>query len=119
VSFDRSDISTHQEWVLLLLKLRFLCLGVVSPGRKMAPKFVQVRFFYIVYVDYYLLRKMAPNFEHVKRAADSRKEPRTGSVTSFNVIPPKQHLHRRCLGLPLRGYDSSCGNSNSPAPLTE
>jgi hypothetical protein len=21
------------------------------------------------------------------------KEPRTGSVTSFNVIPPKQHLH--------------------------
>jgi hypothetical protein len=29
---------------------------------------------------------MAPNFEHVKRAADSSKEPRTGSVTSFNVI---------------------------------
>jgi hypothetical protein len=28
---------------------------VVSPGRKMAPKFVQVRgsFFKIVYVDYY------------------------------------------------------------------
>jgi hypothetical protein len=23
VSFDRSDISTHQEWVILLLKLRF------------------------------------------------------------------------------------------------
>jgi hypothetical protein len=23
VSFDRSDISTHQEWVLLLLKVRF------------------------------------------------------------------------------------------------
>jgi hypothetical protein len=22
-SFDRSDISTHQEWVLLLLKVRF------------------------------------------------------------------------------------------------
>jgi hypothetical protein len=33
----------------------------------------------------------------------------------FNVIPPKQHLHGRCLGLPVRG----CGNSNSPAPLTE
>jgi hypothetical protein len=45
---------------------------------------------------------MAPNFEHVKRAADSSKEPRTGSVTSFNVIPPKQHLHGRCLGLPVR-----------------
>jgi hypothetical protein len=23
VAFDRSDISTHQEWVLLLLKVRF------------------------------------------------------------------------------------------------
>jgi hypothetical protein len=23
VSFDRSDISTHQEWVLLLLKVHF------------------------------------------------------------------------------------------------
>jgi hypothetical protein len=56
---------------------------------------------------------MAPNFEHVKRAADSSKEPRTGSVTNFNVIPPIQHLHGRCLGLPLRGYDSSCGYSNS------
>jgi hypothetical protein len=62
---------------------------------------------------------MAPNFEHVKRAADSSKEPRTGSVTSFNVILPLQHLHGRCLGLPVRGYDSSCGSSNSPAPLTE
>jgi hypothetical protein len=56
---------------------------------------------------------MAPNLEHIKRAPDSSEEPRTGSVTSFNVIPPKQHLHGRCLGLPLRGYDSSCGNSNS------
>jgi hypothetical protein len=37
-----------------------------------------------------LLRKMAPNFEHVKRAADSSIEPKTGSVTSFNVIPPKK-----------------------------
>jgi hypothetical protein len=26
---------------------------------------------------------MAPNFEHVKRAADSSKEPRTGSVASL------------------------------------
>jgi hypothetical protein len=69
-----------------------------------------------------LLRKMAPNFQHVKRAAYSSEEHRTGSVTSFNVILPKQHLHGRCLGLPVRGYDSmysSCGNSNSPAPLTE
>jgi hypothetical protein len=33
VSFDRSDISKHQEWVLLLLKVRFSCLGVVSPGK--------------------------------------------------------------------------------------
>jgi hypothetical protein len=62
---------------------------------------------------------MAPNLEHVKRAPYSSEEPRTGSVTSFNVIPPKQLLHGRCLGLPVRGYDSSCGNSNSPAPLTE
>jgi hypothetical protein len=45
---------------------------------------------------------MAPNFDHVKRAADSSKEPRTGSGTSFNVIPPKQHLHGRCLGLLVR-----------------
>jgi hypothetical protein len=53
------------------------------------------------------------------RAPYSSEEPRTGSVTSFKIFPPKQHLHRRFLGLPLRGYDSSCGNSNSPAPLTE
>jgi hypothetical protein len=45
---------------------------------------------------------MAPNFEHVKRAVDSSKEPQTGSVTSFNIIPPKQHLHGHCLGLPVR-----------------
>jgi hypothetical protein len=97
VSFDRSDISTHQEWVLLPLKVcfRFSCLGVVSPRRKMAPKFVQVRgsytrFFYCLcwLLLPILLRKMAPNFEHVKRAPDRSKEPRTGSVTSFNVIPP-------------------------------
>jgi hypothetical protein len=65
------------------------------------------------------VKKMAPNFDHVKRAADSSEEPRTGSVTSFNVIPPKQHLHGRCLGLSVWGYDSSCVNSNSPAPLTD
>jgi hypothetical protein len=35
---------------------------------------------------------MAPNLEHVKRASYSSEEHRTGSVTSFNVIPPKQHL---------------------------
>jgi hypothetical protein len=45
---------------------------------------------------------MAPNLEHVKRAPYSSEEPRTGSVTSFNVIPPKQHLHGRCHGLPVR-----------------
>jgi hypothetical protein len=37
---------------------RFLCQSVVSPGKKMAPKFVQVRgsytrYFVIVYVYYY------------------------------------------------------------------
>jgi hypothetical protein len=41
-----------------------------------------------------------------------------GCKKSINVILPKQHLHGRCLGLPVRGYDSSCGNSNSPAPFT-
>jgi hypothetical protein len=40
---------------------------------------------------------MAPNFEHVKRAADSSLEPRTGSVTSFNVIPP----NNICMGAAL------------------
>jgi hypothetical protein len=54
---------------------------------------------------------MEPNIENVKIAPDSIIEPRTGSVTSFNVIPPKQLLHGRCLGLPVRGFDSSCGNS--------
>jgi hypothetical protein len=44
---------------------------------------------------------MAPNLEHVKRAPYSREEPQTGSVTSFNVILPKQ-LGTDCLGLPLR-----------------
>jgi hypothetical protein len=41
---------------------------------------------------------MSPNFEHVKRAADSSKEPRTGSVTSFNVIQPKKNI---CMGAAL------------------
>jgi hypothetical protein len=53
------------------------------------------------------VKKNGAKIEHVKRAADSSKEPRTGSVTSFNVIPPKQHLHGRCFGLPVQGYDSS------------
>jgi hypothetical protein len=65
------------------------------------------------------VKKMAPNLEHVKRAPYSSEETRTGSVTSFNVIPPKQHLHGRCLGLPVQGYDRSYRNSNRPAPLTE
>jgi hypothetical protein len=41
---------------------------------------------------------MARNLEHVKIAPDSSIEPRTGSVTSFNVIPPKQLLHGAALG---------------------
>jgi hypothetical protein len=65
VSFDRSDISTHQEWVLLLLKVRFRieffnfrawawwapewkwCLNLSKYGAHTQE------FFYIVYVDYY------------------------------------------------------------------
>jgi hypothetical protein len=41
---------------------------------------------------------MAPTFEHVKRAADSSKEPRTGSVTSFNVILPDNICMGAALG---------------------
>jgi hypothetical protein len=99
---------------------QFSCLGVVSPGRKMAAKFVKygahTQDFFLFFM---LIVTNNPVKKHVKRAADSSKEPRTGSVTSFNVIPPKQDLHGHCLGLPVRGYDSSCGNSDSPAPLTE
>jgi hypothetical protein len=67
------------------------------------------------------VKKNGANFEHVKRAPYSSEEPRTGSVTSFNVIPSKQHLHWCCLGLPVGGYESSCGiyNIPFPAPLTE
>jgi hypothetical protein len=41
---------------------------------------------------------MAPNLEHVKRALYSSEEPQTGSVTSFNAIPPKQHCMGAALG---------------------
>jgi hypothetical protein len=83
----------------------------------MAPKFVQVRGSYTRFFLLFML--IITDVPVKKNGADSSKEPRTGSVTSFNVIPSKQHLHGRCLGLPVRGYDSSCGNSNSPAPLIE
>jgi hypothetical protein len=71
-----------------------------------------------------LRREFCPGWQHCcldkqTRAPYSSEEPRTGSVTSFKIFPPKQHLHGRCFGLPVRGYDSSCGNSNSPSPLTE
>jgi hypothetical protein len=116
VSFDRSDISTHQEWVLLLLKVHF-CIEFFdfhvwawwAPEGKWrlncpSTGLIHKIFFYCLCLLLLtiLLRKMAPNFDHVKRAADSSKEPRTGSGTSFNVIPPKQHLHGRCLGLLVR-----------------
>jgi hypothetical protein len=45
-----------------------------------------------------LLRKMAPNLEHVKRAPDSSIEPQTGSVTSFNVIPQNNFCMGAALG---------------------
>jgi hypothetical protein len=38
-------------------------------------------------------------------------------VFIFNIFPPKQHLHERRIELPVRGYNRSCGKSNSPAPL--
>jgi hypothetical protein len=49
VSFDRSYIYTSGAGSFAFKRsfpyriFRFSCLGVVSPGRKMAPKFVQVR----------------------------------------------------------------------------
>jgi hypothetical protein len=50
VSFDKSHISTYQEWVLFAFKssfscriFRFLCMDVVSPRRKMARNLVLVR----------------------------------------------------------------------------
>jgi hypothetical protein len=41
---------------------------------------------------------MAPNLEYVKWAPYSSKKPQTGSVTSFNVIPLKQHCMGAALG---------------------
>jgi hypothetical protein len=41
-----------------------------------------------------------------------------GQFPIFNIILFKQHLHERRLGIPVRGYNSSCGKSNIPAPLT-
>jgi hypothetical protein len=31
------------------------------------------------------------------------------TASIFNIIPSKQHLYERRLGLPVRGYNSSCG----------
>jgi hypothetical protein len=45
-----------------------------------------------------------------------RAPPRTGTVSILTIFPPKQHLHERRSGLPVRGYNRSCGKSNSPAP---
>jgi hypothetical protein len=46
VSFDRSDISTHQEWFFFAFKssfsyriFRFSCMGVVTSGSKMVCNF--------------------------------------------------------------------------------
>jgi hypothetical protein len=114
VSFDRSDIYTHQERVLLLLKVRFrieffdFCVWPWwAPEGKWCINLSKYRahtqdillLFMLIITDD-PVKKNGANYEHVKRAADSSKEPWTGSVTSFNVILPIQHLHGRCLGLP-------------------
>jgi hypothetical protein len=72
VSFDRSDISTHQEWGSFAFKslfsyriFRFSCLGVVSPGRKMTPKFVQVRGSYTIF--FFLLFMLIITDDPVKK----------------------------------------------------
>jgi hypothetical protein len=36
----------------------------------------------------------------------------------FKIFPPKQHLHESRSKPQVRGYNSCCGKSNSPAPLT-
>jgi hypothetical protein len=64
-----------------------------------------------------LRREFCPGWQHwcldtQTRAPYSSEVPRTGSVTSFQIFQPKQHLHGRCLGLPVRGNDTSCENSN-------
>jgi hypothetical protein len=48
----------------------------------------------------------------------NKQEPRSGTGSSFKIFPPKQHLHESWRLLPVRGYDTSCGKSKSPAPLT-
>jgi hypothetical protein len=48
----------------------------------------------------------------------NKQEPRSGTGSSFKIFPPKQHLHESFRLLPVRGYDTSCGKSKSPAPLT-
>jgi hypothetical protein len=65
VSFDKSHISTHQEWVLLLWKVRFrieffdFCVWAWwAPEGKWRLNLSKYgahtqEFFYIVYVDYY------------------------------------------------------------------
>jgi hypothetical protein len=47
-----------------------------------------------------------------------QRAPRAGTVSTFKIFPQKQHLHERRSGLPVRGYNISCGKSNSPAPPT-
>jgi hypothetical protein len=53
------------------------------------------------------------------RSADSILEPRTRTVSIFNVIPLNQHFHERHNGLLVQVHDRSCGKSKSPALLTE
>jgi hypothetical protein len=48
----------------------------------------------------------------------NKQEPCSGTGSSFKIFPPKQHLQESCRLLPVRGYDTSCGKSKSPAPLT-
>jgi hypothetical protein len=43
-----------------------------------------------------LIRKIARNFDKQTRAPDSSKEPRSGTVSSFKILPPKQYLHESC-----------------------
>jgi hypothetical protein len=52
-------------------------------------------------------REFCPGRQHwcldkKTRGPYSSEAPRTGSVTSFKTFPQKQHLHGRCLGLPVR-----------------
>jgi hypothetical protein len=46
--------------------------------------------------------------------------PSTGlqRAPDFKNFPPKQYLHESRSGIPVRGYNRSCGKSNNPAPLT-